>query len=142
MAGVVVQPMIRGGVECLVGVVADPTFGPLIAFGLGGITAEVLGDVAFRLHPLTDVDADEFIASSKAERLLNGFRGSAPADRAALRELLLRVSHLVETIPEIAELDLNPVVVRDLGQGAVVIDARVRLTRGTTHLSGNVQEKG
>jgi acetate---CoA ligase (ADP-forming) len=142
MAGVVVQPMIRGGVECLVGVVADPTFGPLIAFGLGGITAEVLGDVAFRLHPLTDVDADEFIASSKAERLLNGFRGSAPADRAALRELLLRVSHLVETIPEIAELDLNPVVVRALGQGAVAIDARVRLTRGTTHLSGNVQEKG
>jgi len=75
--------MISGGVECIVGVVTDPVFGPLIAFGLGGVTAEVLGDVAFRLHPLTDIDAGELIASSKASRLLAGFRGAPTADIGA-----------------------------------------------------------
>jgi acetyl coenzyme A synthetase (ADP forming)-like protein len=127
MQGALAQPMIVGGVECLVGVVNDPVFGPLIAFGLGGVTAEVLGDVAFRLHPLTDVDADELVASSRASRLLAGFRGAPAADVRALRELLLRVSKLVENVPEIAELDLNPVLVRPAGEGAVAIDARIRL---------------
>jgi acetyl coenzyme A synthetase (ADP forming)-like protein len=128
MAGAVVQPMITGGVECLVGVVSDPIFGPLIAFGLGGVTAEVIGDVSFRLNPLTDVDADELIAGSKAARLLAGFRGSPPADVPALRDLLLRLSCLVEDVPEIAELDLNPVLVRPVGQGAIALDARILLT--------------
>ena len=127
MQGALVQPMIVGGVECIVGVVNDPVFGPLIAFGLGGVTAEVLGDVAFRLHPLTDVDADELIASSRASRLLAGFRGAPVADLGALREILLRVSKLVEDVPEIAELDLNPVLVRSAGEGAFAIDARIRL---------------
>jgi acyl-CoA synthetase (NDP forming) len=127
MQGALVQPMIAGGIECIVGVVNDPVFGPLIAFGLGGVTAEVLGDVAFRLHPLTDVDADELIASSRASRLLAGFRGAPVADLSALREILLRVSKLVEDVPEIAELDLNPVLVRPAGEGAFAIDARIRL---------------
>jgi acetyl coenzyme A synthetase (ADP forming)-like protein len=127
--GVLVQPMERGGVETIVGVVTDPTFGPLIAFGSGGVLAEALGDVAFRLHPLTDADADELIASTKVAALLRGYRGGPPADLAALRGLLLRVSRLVEDVPEIVELDLNPVLVRPTGQGLVALDARVRLAR-------------
>jgi acetyl coenzyme A synthetase (ADP forming)-like protein len=129
MTGVTVQPMIVGGVECLVGVVADPTFGPLIAFGLGGVEAEVLGDVSFRLNPLTDIDADELIESSRAAALLRGFRGAPPSDVPALRDLLLRVSRLVEDVPEIAELDLNPVLVREVGHGAIALDARLRISR-------------
>ena len=82
MDGALVQPMLTAGVECLVGVVADPIFGPLIAFGSGGVNAEVFGDVAFRLHPLTDVDAEELIASVKVATLLRGYRGS-PARRPA-----------------------------------------------------------
>jgi acyl-CoA synthetase (NDP forming) len=129
MDGALVQPMLTEGVECLVGVVNDPIFGPLIAFGSGGVTAEVMGDVRFRLHPLTDVDADELIGSVKVAKLLHGFRGSPPADLPALRDLLLRVSRLVDDIPEIAEIDLNPVMVGPEHSGAVVVDARVRLTR-------------
>jgi acetyl coenzyme A synthetase (ADP forming)-like protein len=128
MDGALVQPMLTEGVECLVGVVNDPIFGPLIAFGSGGVTAEVLGDVRFRLHPLTDIDADELIASVKVAKLLRGFRGSPPADLLALRDLLLRVSRLVDDIPEIAEIDLNPVMVGTETHGAVVVDARMRLT--------------
>lgn len=127
MEGALVQEMVAGGVECLVGVVADPVFGPLIAFGLGGVAAEVLGDVAFRLHPLTDIDATELIESTKAARFLRGLRGEAPADVEALRGLLLRVSQLIEDVPEIAELDLNPVLVRP--RGALALDARIRLRR-------------
>lgn len=131
MDGALVQPILGGGVECLVGVMADPLFGPLIAFGLGGVLAEAMGDVAFRLHPLTDLDADELIASVKAARLLQGYRGQPASDIAALRELLLRLSRLVEDVPEVAELDLNPVMVRAAGQGALALDARMRLARPT-----------
>jgi acetyl coenzyme A synthetase (ADP forming)-like protein len=129
MDGALVQSMVTDGVECLVGVVADPIFGPLIAFGLGGVIAEVVGDVAFRLHPLTDVDADELIGSVKAAALLRGYRGAPAADIPLLRDLLLRISQLVEDVPELAELDLNPVMVRVAGGGAVVLDARMRLER-------------
>ncbi len=129
MEGALVQPMLTGGIECLVGVVRDPIFGPLIAFGSGGVTAEVLGDVSFRIHPLTDVDADELIAHRKVATLLKGYRGAPPSDIPAVRDLLLRISHLVEDVPEIVELDLNPVVVRAAGSGVVAIDARIRLSR-------------
>ena len=128
MDGALVQPMLNEGVECLIGVVTDPVFGPLIAFGFGGMTAEVLGDVAFRLSPLTDLDAEELIASTKVATLLRGYRGSPPADLTALRDLLLRVSRMVEDCPEIAEMDFNPVLARQAGQGAVVLDARIRLS--------------
>src|SRR5262249_23586089 len=96
MEGAIVQPMRDDGVECLVRVTSCPTFGRLLAFGLGGVNAEVIGDVSFCLHPLTDVDADALIAGSKAAKLLAGFRGSPPGDVAALRDLLLRLSRLVE----------------------------------------------
>ncbi len=130
MDGALVQSMAPDGVECLVGVVTDPVFGPLVACGLGGVAAELIGDVAFRVHPLTDVDAEELIASVKASRLLQGYRGRPPTDVRALREVLLRVSRLVEDVPEIDEIAINPVMVRDEGQGAVALDARIRLRRG------------
>jgi acyl-CoA synthetase (NDP forming) len=88
-----------------------------------------MGDVAFRLHPLTDVDADELLGSVKAARLLAGYRGAPPADMSALRDLLLRVSQLVEDVPEVAELDLNPVIALPAGQGVLALDARIRLER-------------
>lgn len=127
MQGVIVQKMISGGIEVIVGVTQDPSFGPLILFGTGGIYTELFKDVAFRIHPLTDVDAQEMVRSVKAHQLLEGWRGSKPSDVKALEELLLRVSAMVEDLPQIAELDLNPVKVLERNNGCVVVDARVML---------------
>jgi acetate---CoA ligase (ADP-forming) len=127
MEGVTVQEMVQGGVEVIVGLTQDPSFGPLIMFGLGGIQVELIKDVAFRIHPLTDVDAKEIVRSVKAYPLLSGYRGSAPADVDALEQLLLRVSAMVEDIPEVAEMDLNPVKVLLPGEGCRVVDARILL---------------
>jgi len=120
-----VQEQIRDGVEMIVGVSHDPAFGPLVLAGLGGTMVEVLGDVAVRITPLSDTDVDEMLRSLRSYRLLTGYRQSPPLDVAAFAELLHRVSAMVEDIPEIAELDLNPVFVRQ--HGAVVADVRVRL---------------
>jgi acetyl coenzyme A synthetase (ADP forming)-like protein len=125
MEGVMVQRMVQGGQEVIVGVTQDPSFGPLIMFGLGGIYAELLKDVAIKLHPLTDVDARELIGSIKMAKLFEGFRGAAPSDTQALEDLLLRLSALVEDITQIAELDLNPVKVMGKDEGYWVVDARV-----------------
>jgi acetyl coenzyme A synthetase (ADP forming)-like protein len=125
MQGVSVQRMVKGGVEAIVGVTQDPSFGPLIMFGIGGIYAELLKDVAVKLHPLTDLDAEELISSVKMVRLFEGFRGSSASDIEALKDLLLRLSALVEDIPEIAELDLNPVKVMPQGEGYWVVDSRI-----------------
>jgi len=125
MEGVAVQPFIKGGIEVIVGVTQDPSFGPLMMFGVGGIHAELLKDVAVRLHPLTDLDAKALIGSVKMARLLEGYRGSPPADTEALEDLLLRLSAMVEDIPEICELDFNPVMAMPKGQGYWVVDARV-----------------
>jgi acyl-CoA synthetase (NDP forming) len=122
---VVVQPMIRGGAELLAGVVQDPVFGPLVAFGPGGVFAELIGQAQFRLAPLTDIDARELVQDGKAGTLVRGYRGAAPADADALVDLLLRLSQLAADHPEIAELDLNPVLA--LHDGAVAVDARVRV---------------
>ncbi len=130
MEGVLVQPMVTGGVEVMIGVADDPLFGPVIAFGLGGIHVEILGDVQFRITPLTDRDASEMIKDTKGYRLLLGYRGHPPADLEALEETLLRVSRLVEEIPEISELDLNPIFALPPGQGCRIVDARIRLTPG------------
>jgi acyl-CoA synthetase (NDP forming) len=127
MEGVILQEMVPGGVEVIVGLTQDPSFGPLIMFGLGGILVELIKDVAFRIHPLTDVDAGEMMRSVKGYPLLEGYRGSAPADVAALRQLLLRVSAMVEDVPEIAEMDLNPVKVLSPGEGCCVVDVRILL---------------
>ncbi len=125
MEGVTVQRFVTGGVEAIVGVTQDTTFGPLIMFGLGGIYAELFKDVAMRLHPLTDLDARELIGSIKMGKLFEGFRGSPPSDKPALEELLLRLSAMVEDVREIAELDLNPVKVMPQGEGYRVVDARI-----------------
>jgi len=124
---VIVQPMVTGGAELLAGVAQDPVFGPLVAFGAGGVFAELIGDAHFRLAPLTDVDADELVAAGKAGRLVAGFRGAPAADAAALADVLLRLSQLADDFPELAELDLNPVIA--LPDRAVVVDARVRVAR-------------
>ena len=124
--GALVQEYVPDGHEVIIGMTEDPSFGPLIAFGLGGVFVELIGDVAFRIHPLTDVDASEMIGEVRSARLLEGYRGGAPGDVAALRDALLRVSALVNDIPEIAEMDLNPVKVLPPGQGLRVVDLRMR----------------
>ncbi len=128
MQGVMVQRMVTGGVETIAGVTQDPNFGPLLMFGSGGTYAELLNDVAMRLHPLTDLDAQEMVASLKMSRLFDGYRGSPPLDRAAVQELLLRLSRMVADIPQIAELDFNPVKVMPEGEGYWIVDARIMLT--------------
>ena len=125
LTGVEVQPMITGGTEVLVGVKDDQMFGPLVVFGLGGVATEVLADHAARLAPLTEADADSLVNSIRSAPLLHGRGGSPGADLAALRDVLLRVSRLTDDLPEITELDLNPVIAGP--DGAVVVDARIRV---------------
>ena len=127
MDGVLVQPMFSGGVEVMVGVTQDPLFGPLIAFGLGGIHVEILHDLCFHVTPLTDRDAHEMVRGIKGYRLLEGYRGAPPADIAAIEEVLLRISRLVEEIPDITELDLNPVIALPPGSGCWIVDARIKV---------------
>jgi acetate---CoA ligase (ADP-forming) len=124
---VLVQPMIQGGVELLAGVVQDPVFGPLVAFGPGGVLAELIGEAGFRNAPLTDVDAEELVTGGKAGRLVSGFRGAPAADVAALSDLVQRLARLGEDLPAVAELDLNPVLAGP--GGYVAVDARVRVRR-------------
>jgi acyl-CoA synthetase (NDP forming) len=124
-APLLVQPLVRGGVELLVGSVEDPVFGPLVAVGPGGTLAELIGAASFRLAPLTDADADELVRTGKVGRLLGGFRGAPPADTAAVSDLLLRIGRLVDDIPEVVELDLNPVIAGP--DGCVAVDARIRV---------------
>jgi len=127
MEGVLVQPMISGGVELMIGVTQDPLFGPLIGFGLGGIYVEILKDVCFRVTPITDRDAAEMVRSIKGYRLLEGYRGHPAADIAAIEDVLLRIARLVEEVPQIAELDLNPIIALPPGRGCQIVDARIRV---------------
>jgi acyl-CoA synthetase (NDP forming) len=130
--GFLVQRMVGEGVELLVGVVHDASFGPVIACGAGGTAVELLKDVAVRITPLTELDAAEMVRSLATYPLLDGYRGAPKGDVAALEDLLLRVSALVEAHPTIAELDCNPV--RVLPDGVVVVDARVRVEAATPPL--------
>jgi len=123
-----VTPMAPRGVEVIAGITNDPVFGPLVAFGSGGVLVELLDDVVFRVLPMTDRDAAAMIRETRAYRLLQGFRGSAPADVAALERLLLALGALAEAAPRVAEVDLNPVIIHQEGAGVSLIDARVRLS--------------
>jgi acyl-CoA synthetase (NDP forming) len=122
------QRMAPAGVEMLVGVVQDRHFGPIVACGAGGTAAELLRDVSVRLAPLSADDASEMVRSLTTYPLLDGYRGAPKADVAALEDLLLRISELVDNHPDIAELDCNPVIVGP--DGAAVVDMRVRVERG------------
>ncbi len=125
--GVLVQQMVKGGHEVLIGMTEDPAFGPLIVFGMGGVLVELVGDVAFRINPVTDLEAADMVRSIKSAKLLEGYRSYPPGDIAAVEEFILRVSALAEAVPEIAEMDLNPVKVLEPGEGAVAVDARIRV---------------
>jgi len=125
--GYLVQEMVPRGVEVIVGAVTDRTFGPLVMYGSGGTLVELLGDTAFRIAPLSDLDAADMLNEVKGTARLRGFRGAPPADEKALTELLLRVSALIEVCPDIREVDLNPVNVFE--SGARVVDFRIRVGR-------------
>lgn len=123
--GVAVQGMAKIGTEVIVGMTKDPSFGPVLMFGLGGIFVEVLKDVAFRIVPLDKIDASEMISEIKGKKLLEGYRGQDPADIPFLEDMLLKLSDLVDKTDGIAEIDMNPVFAYK--QGAVVVDARIIL---------------
>ncbi|HZQ80931.1 MAG TPA: GNAT family N-acetyltransferase [Gaiellaceae bacterium] len=124
---VVVQQFVSGGVELLAGAMQDPVFGPLVAFGPGGVYAELIGSVRLALAPASDVDVDELLDSGKAGKLVAGWRGAPAPDRAAIADVLHRLGRLVDDRPEVAELDLNPVIARP--DGCVAVDARIRIGR-------------
>ena len=126
LSRVLVEPMIAGGIETIIGVVQEPVFGPVVVFGLGGVATDVLGDYAARLAPLTVADADDLIHSIRAAPALLGQRGRPAADIGALRDILLRVSRLADDLPQVTELDLNPVITRP--DGVTAVDARIRVT--------------
>ncbi len=124
--GVSVQPMGKSGIEVIMGMTKDPSFGPVIMFGLGGVFVEVLKDVAFRVVPIEESDAEDMINEIRGKKLLEGYRGQEPADIACLRQMLLKLSDFVNETPEIQEIDMNPVFAYK--DGAVVVDARIILS--------------
>jgi acetyl coenzyme A synthetase (ADP forming)-like protein len=126
-APVLLQPMVKDATELLAGIVHDPVFGPLVGLGPGGVLAELAGDARFLLTPLTDADVDELLSGGTIGRLVAGFRGAPAVDTSALKDILHRLSRLAEDVPELAELDLNPVMAQPTG--ALVVDARIRITR-------------
>ncbi|KPJ76293.1 MAG: acyl-CoA synthetase [Deltaproteobacteria bacterium SG8_13] len=123
--GVLVSPMAASGIEVIIGTKYDDQFGPVIMYGLGGIMVEVLKDVAFRVLPLTPAGSRKLIEETKSHPILEGIRGTAPADKKALQKLLVLCSELVESYPEIEEMDLNPVIVHE--KGLSIVDARIIL---------------
>lgn len=125
--GILVQEMVRKGREMLVGMSRDPQFGPLVAVGMGGIYVEVLRDVALRLAPVSRQEVATQIRALRTFPLLRGVRGEPPADIEQLEEVVLRISQLVTDFPEIVEMDINPLVVHNQGEGAIVVDARIIL---------------
>jgi acyl-CoA synthetase (NDP forming) len=122
-----VQEYVRGGREVIVGMTHDPKYGPVVMFGLGGIYVETVKDVVFRVPPLTDLEAREMIQQIRGYSLLRGVRGEAPIDFEALAEVLQRFSQLAEDMPEIAEIEINPLLVFPQGPDFRAVDARVRL---------------
>ena len=120
------QQMVSGR-EVIVGINRDPQFGPVVTFGLGGIFVEILKDVTSRIAPLTEEDVDEMITSIKGYPVLLGARGTEPADIASLKEVILKLAQVATDFPEIAELEVNPVIVGNKGKGCFAVDALVTL---------------
>ncbi|UCF85955.1 MAG: acetate--CoA ligase family protein, partial [Desulfobacteraceae bacterium] len=125
IVGTLVSPMVAKGQECIIGMIRDPQFGPVIMFGLGGIFVEVLKDVSFRVAPLAEEDIDQMITDIKGYKVLNGIRGETPKDIEAIKGILAKVSEIAIDNPEINEIDLNPVIVHE--RGASIVDSRVIL---------------
>ena len=123
--GISVQKMAQPGLELVIGMTRDPQFGPMLMFGLGGTSVEILKDVAFRIVPLTEEDAGDMIREVKGYRLLEGYRGQPPVDVEFLEGLLMKLSAFVEENPEIKEMDINPLIAYK--KGAVAVDARIIL---------------
>jgi acetyltransferase len=126
---VLVEKMARGGVEVILGAARDVKFGPICMFGLGGTFVEVMKDVTFRLAPMWKISAEIMIRSIKAYKILTGVRGTPASDIDAIKDCILRLSQLVTDHPEIAELDINPLIVYPAGKGCVVADSRILLER-------------
>lgn len=127
LEGVIIQEMVKGSREMVCGVATDPQYGHMVMFGLGGVFIEVMKDVTFRMAPLTDVDADEMIRGVKAYKLLEGARGTTPAQMDQLRECLLRISQLVKDFPAITELDINPLIISEKNGEGIAVDGRIKL---------------
>ena len=127
--GVLVQEMVRGGKETILGMKRDPHFGALLMFGLGGIYVEVLRDVTFRIAPIRELGAKNMIENIKGIKLLMGYRGEPPSDLEAIAQSLSRLSQLVIDFPEIEEMDINPLIVLPAGSGARVVDARILIRK-------------
>ncbi len=135
IVGVLVQEMVPQGLEVLVGGVRDQVFGPLVAFGLGGVLVELYEDIAFRVAPIHRVDAVDMIREVRASKLLEGYRGMPPRDVDTLIDILVRVSRLMAEAP-IAELDINPLMLYERGGGAKIADARILLVDAGSHGAG------
>ncbi len=129
VSGFLIQPMAGQGTEMFVGVTNDGTFGPVVACGYGGTAVEIFKDISVRLPPISDADASAMITSLKSYPLMAGFRMGKKKDITALRTLIVRISSLVRDIPEISEMDLNPVIVHDEGSGLSIVDARIRIQK-------------
>jgi acyl-CoA synthetase (NDP forming) len=127
--GTLISSMVAHGQECIIGMIRDSQFGPVIMFGLGGIFVEVLKDVSFRVAPVADEDIDEMIQEIKGYRILTGIRGETPKDIEAIKNILARISEIAMNNPEIAEIDLNPVIVHE--KGASIVDSRIILNNGS-----------
>ncbi len=127
LEGVIVQEMVKGNREMVCGIATDPQFGPMMMFGLGGVFIEVMKDVTFRMAPLTDQDAMDMITGVKAYGLLQGARGTTPAQMPQLQESLLRLSQLVGDFPAIEELDINPLIISEKNGEGIAVDGRIKL---------------
>ncbi len=127
LEGVIIQEMVKGNREMVCGIATDPQYGPMMMFGLGGVFIEVMKDVTFRIAPLTDVDADEMIKSVKAYKLLQGARGTTPAQMDQIKETLLRLSQLVNDFKFIDELDINPLLVSEKTGEGIAVDGRIKV---------------
>lgn len=127
LEGVIIQEMVKGNREMVCGIATDPQYGPMMMFGLGGVFVEVMKDVTFRIAPLTDVDAEEMIKSVKAYKLLQGARGTTPAQMEQIQETLLRLSQLVTDFKFIDELDINPLLVSEKTGEGIAVDGRIKV---------------
>ncbi|MEO3992825.1 MAG: acetate--CoA ligase family protein [Desulfurococcaceae archaeon TW002] len=125
ITGILVQEMIPQSLEVIVGATRDPTFGPVLLFGLGGIFVEVLKDVSFRITPLSRYDAETMLTEIKAAKILDGYRGTPPRDKEAIIDIILKLAKFMEEHESVTDVDLNPVMVFEVGKGAKVADARI-----------------